>query len=175
MKISKQGLDLIKRFEGLELDAYMPTPNDVPTIGYGHTKTAKLGMTITARGAEVLLKHDLAWVEAAVNKHVTVVLTQPQYDALCSFVYNLGATNFRRSTLLKRLNEGNFAAAANELPRWNKQGKRVLRGLTHRRAAERELFISEPSVTTLTGPQGPVGGFLEALIAFLVALLKNRS
>ena len=175
MKISTQGLELIKRFEGLRLQAYMPTPIDVPTIGYGHTKTAKLGMTITARGAEMLLKQDLAWVEAAVNKHVKVTLTQPQYDALCSFVYNLGATNFRRSTLLKRLNEGNFAAAASELPRWNKQGKRVLRGLTHRRAAERELFISEPSVTTLTGPQGPTGGLLASLMALLGALLKNRS
>lgn len=175
MKISKQGLAIIKRFEGLELDAYMPTPNDVPTIGYGHTKTAKMGMTITARGADMLLKQDLAWVETSVNKHVKVALTQPQYDALCSFVYNLGATNFRRSTLLKRLNEGNFAAAADEFPRWNKQGKKVLRGLTHRRAAERELFISEPSVTTLTGPQGPTGGLLASLIALLMALFKNRS
>lgn len=175
MKISTQGLELIKRFEGLRLQAYMPTPIDVPTIGYGHTKTAKIGMKITEKGAVALLKQDLAWVETAVNKHVKVTLTQPQYDALCSFVYNLGATNFRRSTLLKRLNEGNFAAAANELLRWDKQGKQVLRGLTRRREAERELFISKPSVTTLTGPQGPTGGLLASLMALLGALLKNRS
>ena len=175
MNISKQGLDLIKRFEGLELDAYMPTPIDVPTIGYGHTKTAKMGMRITARGAEELLKQDLAWVEKGVNKHVNVPLTQPQYDALCSFVYNLGTTNFRRSTLLKRLNAGKYAEAANELPRWNKQGKRVLRGLTHRREAERALFVSKPSATKPAAPQGPTGGLLASLIALLGALLKNRS
>ena len=175
MNISKQGLDLIKQFEGLRLQAYIPTPDDVPTIGYGHIRTAKMGMKITEKGAVALLKQDLAWVEAAVNKHVKVALTQPQYDALCSFVYNLGATNFRRSTLLKRLNEGNYTAAANELPRWNKQGKQVLRGLTRRREAERALFISKPSVTTLTGPQGPTGGLLASLTAFLSALIKNRS
>lgn len=174
MKISTQGLDLIKQFEGLRLQAYMPTPIDIPTIGYGHTKTAKIGMKITEKGADMLLKQDLAWAETAVNKHVKVALTQPQYDALCSFVYNLGATNFRRSTLLKRLNEGNYTEASKELLRWDKQGKKVLRGLTRRREAERSLFISEPSVTTLTGPQGPTGGLLAALIAFLTALLKNR-
>lgn len=175
MKISKQGLDLIKTFEGLRLQAYMPTPVDVPTIGYGHTKTAKLGMVITKAGADALLVHDLAWVEKAVNKEVKVALTQPQYDALCSFVYNLGATNFRSSTLLKRINAGRYSDAANELLRWDKQGKKVLRGLTRRREAERELFISEPSVTTLTGPQGPTGGLLAAFIALLMALFKNRS
>ena len=62
MKIGKQGLDLIKSFEGLELEAYMPTPIDVPTIGYGHTKTVKMGMVITEKQAEALLKKDLAWV-----------------------------------------------------------------------------------------------------------------
>ena len=175
MNIGKQGLDLIKRFEGLELDAYMPTPIDVPTIGYGHTKTAKMGMKITERGAEELLKQDLAWVEKAVNKHATVPLTQPQYDALCSFVYNLGATNFRRSTLLKRLNEGKYVEAADELLRWNKQGKKVLRGLTRRREAERALFMSKPSATKPATPQGALAALISSLTALLGALLKNRS
>lgn len=170
MKIGKQGLDLIKSFEGLELKAYMPTPIDVPTIGYGHTKTAKMGMKITEAGAEALLKQDLAWVEAVVNKSVTVPLTQPQYDALCSFVYNLGGTNFKRSTLLKKLNNKAYSDAADELLRWDKQGSKVLRGLTRRREAERALFLSEPDATTSVPTQGP----LAALLAALMAIFSNR-
>lgn len=134
-------VDLIKESEGLRLKAYLPTPNDVWTIGYGHTKTAKPGMKITQRGAEELLKHDLAWVEAALARYVKVPLNQNQYDALASFVYNLGATNFKNSTLLKKLNAGDYRGAADQLPRWNKQKGKVLRGLTIRRAKERDLFL----------------------------------
>ena len=170
MKIGKQGLELIKTFEGLELEAYMPTPIDVPTIGYGHTKTAKMGMKITEAGAEALLKQDLAWVESVVNKNVTAPLTQPQYDALCSFVYNLGGTNFKRSTLLKKLNNKDYKGAADELLRWDKQGSEVLRGLTHRREAERALFLSEPVATTPAHTKGP----LAAILAALVAIFTNR-
>ena len=135
-------LDLIKESEGLRLEAYLPTPNDVYTIGYGHTKTAEKGMVITLAGAEELLLHDLAWVEVAVHKYVKVPLNQNQYDALCSFVYNLGATNFKNSTLLKKLNKKDYNGAANELPRWNKQKGKVLRGLTKRRQLEKGLFLS---------------------------------
>lgn len=170
MKIGKQGLDLIKSFEGLELKAYMPTPIDVPTIGYGHTKTVKMGQTITEAQAEALLKQDLGWVEAVVNKSVTVPLTQNQYDALCSFVYNLGGTNFKRSTLLKKLNNKAYSDAADELLRWDKQGSKVLRGLTRRREAERALFLSGPDATTSVPTQGP----LAALLAALVAIFTNR-
>lgn len=170
MKIGKQGLEIIKEYEGLRLHAYMPTPIDVPTIGYGHTKTAYLGMKITEKGAEALLKQDLGWVEAVVNKNVTVPLTQPQYDALCSFVYNLGGTNFKRSTLLKKLNNKAYREAADELLRWDKQGSKVLRGLTRRREAERALFMSEPNATSPAPTQGP----LAALLAALMAILKNR-
>lgn len=135
-------VELIKESEGLRLRAYLPTPNDVWTIGYGHTKTARPGMKITQRGAEELLKQDLAWVEAALARYVKVPLTQNQYDALASFVYNLGATNFKNSTLLKKLNAGDYQGAADQLPRWNKQKGKVLRGLTTRRAKERTLFLS---------------------------------
>ena len=88
------------------------------------------------------LVHDLAWVEVAVHKYVKVPLNQNQYDALCSFVYNLGATNFKNSTLLKKLNKKDYNGAANELPRWNKQKGKVLRGLTIRRQLEKDLFLS---------------------------------
>lgn len=170
MKIGKQGLDLIKSFEGLKLKAYMPTPHDVPTIGYGHTKTAKMGQTITEAQAEALLKKDLGWVEDVVNKNVTVPLTQNQYDALCSFVYNLGGTNFKRSTLLRKLNNKAYRGAADELLRWDKQGSKVLRGLTRRRKAERALFLSEPSATTSEA----TGGALMALVEALVTLFTKR-
>lgn len=170
MKIGKQGLEMIKEYEGLKLQAYLPTPIDVPTIGYGHTKTAYLGMKVTEKGAEALLKQDLKWVEDVVAKNVTVPLTQPQYDALCSFIYNLGGTNFKRSTLLKKLNNKDYKGAADELLRWDKQGSKVLRGLTRRREAERALFLSEPMATSPAPTQGPLG----ALIAALVAIFKNR-
>jgi len=170
MKIEKQGLELIKMFEGLRLQAYMPTPIDVPTIGYGHTKTAKMGMKITEAGAEALLKQDLAWVESVVNKNVTVPLTQPQYDALCSFVYNLGGTNFKRSTLLKKLNNKAYSEAADELLRWDKQGSKVLSGLTRRREAEKALFLSKTTTPSPAPTQGP----LQALLAALMAIFTNR-
>lgn len=168
MQISKSGLDLIKSYEGLKLEAYLPTPIDVPTIGYGHTKTAYMGMKITEVGATELLKSDLAWVEAVVNKEVKVPLTQPQYDALCSFVFNLGGTNFKRSTLLKLLNAGDYVGAADQLLRWDKQGATVLRGLTRRREAERALFLSKAP----TVPKD-AKGLLEALLGLLRAIFKK--
>lgn len=139
--ISAEGLDLIKRYEGLRLRAYLPTPNDVWTIGYGHTKTAKQGMVITEEEAEKLLIRDCRWVEEALAEHVKVPLKQNQFDALASFVYNLGETNFAKSTLLRKLNGGDYLGAADQLLRWNKQGSTVLAGLTRRRKEERELFL----------------------------------
>lgn len=139
--IGREGLEIIKKWEGLRLTAYLPTPNDVWTIGYGHTKTAKKGMSITAEKAEELLKGDLAWVEEALAKHVKVPLKQNQYDALASFVYNLGETNFSGSTLLRLLNSGDYDGAADQLLRWNRQAGKVLRGLTNRRMEERALFL----------------------------------
>lgn len=133
-------VELIKEAEGLRLEAYLPTPNDVWTIGYGHTKTAKSGMRITKAGAEELLLHDLAWVEATIDKYVKVPLNQNQYDALASFIYNVGASAFRKSTLLKLLNAGDYEGAAEQFPRWNKQKGKVLRGLTARRQKEKTLF-----------------------------------
>ena len=133
-------VDLIKESEGLRLEAYLPTPNDVWTIGYGHTKTAVRGMKITKGGAEALLLHDLRWVETAIDMYVQVPLNQNQYDALASFIYNVGATAFRKSTMLKLLNTGDYDGAAGQFPRWNKQKGKVLRGLTTRRQKEQTLF-----------------------------------
>ena len=137
-----KNLDIIKRHEGLRLEAYMPTPNDVPTIGYGHTKGVEMGMRITHAQANEYLKQDVAWAQDTVNSLVKVRLTQNQFDALVSFVFNVGASAFAKSTLLRMLNGGDYQGAADQLLRWDKQGGKVLRGLTKRRAEERALFLA---------------------------------
>lgn len=140
MKTSERGLALIRQFEGLRLSAYK-CPADVPTIGYGTTKGVKMGMTIDKAEAERLLRDDVARFEQYVDKLVTVPLMQGQFDALVSFCYNLGPANLEQSTLLKYLNTGLYADAANQFMRWNKANKTVLAGLTRRRAAEQALFL----------------------------------
>lgn len=139
-----RNFDHIKRWEGLELQAYKDIAG-VWTIGYGHTKTARPGMAITKAEADHLLTQDVSWVNDAINKHVTVPLNQNQFDALGSFVYNLGEGALARSTLLKKLNKGDYEAAAQEFPRWNKARVngvlQPVRGLTNRRQDEQALFL----------------------------------
>jgi GH24 family phage-related lysozyme (muramidase) len=138
---STTGIELIKRFEGLRLAAYLDAVR-VPTIGYGHTKTARMGQKITAAQAEELLVKDLAVFEQAVNDLVAADINQNEFDALVSFAFNVGAGALNRSTLLRALNKGRRQAAADEFLRWNKAGGRVLAGLTRRRVAERALFLT---------------------------------
>lgn len=143
MRTSQKGLALIKSFEGLRLTAY-PDPAtgaDPWTIGYGSTRGVLKGMTITAEQAERMLVNDVQRFEPQVDHLVKVPLSQGQWDALISFTYNLGAANLESSTLLKLLNDGNYAGAADQFPRWNKAAGKVMAGLTKRRAAEREMFI----------------------------------
>ncbi len=142
--ISSSGLDAIKGFEGFYPKAYL-CPAGVPTIGYGHTQSVskndvKIGRTITKAEAEKLLRQDLSWAEKAVKKAVKVKLTQGQFDALVSFTFNVGAGAFGRSTLLKKLNKGDYKAVPTELARWNRGGGRVLAGLVKRRAIEGEMW-----------------------------------
>jgi lysozyme len=139
MHTSQKGLDLIKSFEGLRLSAYK-CPADVWTIGYGTTAGVKPGQNITKERAEELLREDVKRFEQQVMRLVKVPLTQGQFDALTSFVYNLGAGNLSNSTLLRLLNAGDYAGAAAQFDRWNKAGGKVLAGLVRRRAAERALF-----------------------------------
>ena len=110
------------------------------TIGYGHTKGVYEGMTITQEQAEQMLLDELKEYESYVDDLVTVPLNQNQFDALVVWVYNLGPTNFRKSTLLKELNNGNYQAVPIEIKRWNKAGGQVLEGLIKRRKAEANLF-----------------------------------
>ena len=142
MKISQAGVDAIKAFEGLRLDAYK-CPAGIPTIGYGSTGShVSMGMSITEEYAEVLLREDIERFERCVNEYVTVELTQHMFDALVSFAFNLGCGALKRSTLLKRVNVNRKEDAANEFLRWDKAGGRKLAGLTRRRNEEREMFLS---------------------------------
>ena len=141
MRISSKGIDLIKSFEGLRLEAYLDSV-DVPTIGYGHTRKVQLGQTITAEQAESFLMEDIHEFELAIQRLVYVPLSQNQFDAIVSFTFNVGIGNLKRSTLLKKLNAGNIAGAANEFNKWVYAGKEKLKGLVKRRDKERLLFIS---------------------------------
>lgn len=142
-----KNIDIIKKHEGLRLEAYMPTPNDRWTIGYGHTKTAHEGMRITEARAEELLRYDVAWVEKVIEKEVKVPLNQNQYDALASLIFNIGGIQFKRSSVLRHLNQKNYQAAADSFLMWTKQKNKttgkmdVLRGLVKRRNEERDLFL----------------------------------
>ncbi|WP_096149948.1 lysozyme [Enterobacter asburiae] len=146
MQTSEKGIALIKQFEGCKLTAYQDSVG-VWTIGYGWTqpvdgKPIRAGMTIKQETAERLLKTGLVRYESDVSRLVKVGLTQGQFDALVSFTYNLGARSLSTSTLLRKLNAGDYAGAADEFLRWNKAGGKVLNGLTRRREAERALFLS---------------------------------
>lgn len=142
MKINKAGLDLIKRFEGLRLNTYDDAAN-IKTIGYGHTNNVTEGMTITEQEAEVLFLEDIDYFEAKVSELVDVSLTSNQFSALISFTFNLGEGALGMSTLLKKLKAEDYKGAADEFIRWNKIGEIVEPGLTRRRQAERELFLTE--------------------------------
>lgn len=142
MNISQAGIELIKKFEGCKLEAYL-CPAGIPTIGVGHTgKDVRLGMTITEEEADRLLRSDLDRFERAVNQYVGQPITQGQFDALVSFAFNLGSEALRNSTLLRKLNDGDDVGASDEFGRWTKAGGRVLPGLVARREAEREMFLS---------------------------------
>ena len=146
MQTSDKGIALIKQFEGCKLTAYQDSVG-VWTIGYGWTKPVdgkpiRAGMTIKQETAERLLKTGLVSYESDVSRLVKVGLTQGQFDALVSFTYNLGARSLSTSTLLRKLNAGDYAGAADEFLCWNKAGGKVLNGLTRRREAERALFLS---------------------------------
>lgn len=140
MKLGEKGAALIKSFEKCVLRAYLPTADDVPTIGYGHTKGVQMGDTCTQEQADAWFLEDVAWAEECVTKAVTSQLTQNEFDALVSLCFNIGCGNFGKSTLVKLLNSGDYDAASLEFRRWDKQRGTVLAGLTRRRAAEERLF-----------------------------------
>lgn len=139
MNISEAGLNLIKKHEGLKLEAYQDSVG-VWTIGFGSTKGVKEGMVITPFEAEERLKGDVHEAEKCVDHLVSVPLTQNEFDALCSFAFNLGCGALRGSTLLRKLNNSDYDGASAEFKKWDHAGGKVLAGLTKRRADEADLF-----------------------------------
>ena len=140
MNISQTGLDLLKHFEGCELKAYQDSVG-VWTIGYGHTKGIYEGIEISQLEAEKMLKDELEGeYEGYINDIPDVPLEQCQFDALVCWVYNLGPTNLKTSTLRKVLNKGAYDDVPEQMKRWNKANGKVLKGLVRRRDSEALLF-----------------------------------
>ncbi|MDR0249827.1 MAG: lysozyme [Burkholderiales bacterium] len=123
-------------------NAYLD-PVGIPTIGYGTTADVQMGDTITREEAEALLLRDAGAAGDDILRCVTVPLAQHEYDAYVSFIYNVGGGAFCRSTLLKKLNAGDYTGACNELPRWVYAGGQRLRGLELRRERERRMCLGE--------------------------------
>jgi lysozyme len=153
VKLNDQGLALIRKFEGLRTGAYRDAAG-VWTIGYGHTSFAGpprvgRGMKITRNEAASILARDLAGFAAGVASHVRVPLSDGQFSALVSFAYNVGLENFRKSSVLRAVNDGDCCAVPRRLSLWVKAGGKVLPGLINRRAAEGALFMqgASPSIT----------------------------
>lgn len=146
-KASDKCIQLIKRFEGFSATPYL-CPAGVVTIGYGSTRDTDgkpitmAHKAITEVEAASLMRATLVTYENAVNRYVKVELNQNQFDALVDFAYNAGAKNLLNSTLLKKLNAGDYAGASKEFGKWVYAGSKKLNGLVRRREAERVLFAS---------------------------------
>ena len=160
MKTNAAALALIQDFEGFRPTWYRD-PVGVWTLGYGHTDAAgspkyatSKNLTLTEAEGAAILQRDLERYEADVLRLVKVPLTDNQFGALVSFTYNLGAGNLGSSTLLRKLNAGDYAGAANEFPKWNRGGGKVMTGLVRRRAAEQALF-NKPSRIPVSDARPP--------------------
>lgn len=144
--ISQRGVEFISQWEGFSSKPYRDG-GGVPTIGYGAThypdgrRVTMMDKPITKEEGIALLKDMLVIYEEALNALTVVPLNQAQYDALMSFIYNVGITQFERSTLRKLLNDGRYYAAAQELTKWVKDNGKTVNGLVRRRKAEKELFL----------------------------------
>jgi lysozyme len=161
MKLTREGIALIKRFEGFRANAYRDAVG-VWTIGYGHTAMAgppdvRPGMTIDRAEGSAILARDLEMFAAGVRKDLTRLIGDRQFSALVSFAYNVGLGNFRKSSVLAAVNAGQFEAVPRRLQLWVKAGGRTLPGLVKRRAAEAALFAGEDR-SMPAGPVDPIEG-----------------
>ena len=143
--ISEKGFSIIRDAESLKLIAYLDT-GGVWTIGYGTIKypngvRVKKGDICTRGQAEIWLKNDCLWVDACLDKHVKVAVSQNHFDALASFVYNIGESAFIKSTMLTLINNSNFSSAASQFDRWIYDNGKEIKGLVNRRAKEKALFL----------------------------------
>lgn len=144
--ISEKGYALIRELEGFKANAYLDT-GGVWTIGFGTIKypngtRVRKGDTCTRGQAEIWLKNDSAWVDACLDRFIKVKVSQNQFDALASFVYNIGETAFVKSTMLTLINQNNMVSAANQFDRWVFDNGKRIQGLVNRRGKEKVLFLS---------------------------------
>lgn len=147
-RVSQGAVELARHHEGFRANAYLD-PIKIPTIGYGLTRyfhrpgapRVQMGEVISHDEAMYGLLYTLQMFMNEVAPRIRVPLTQNQIDAIASFVYNVGVTNFLNSTMLRMLNAGDYRGAADQFPRWNRAGGKVFNGLVRRRAEERELFL----------------------------------
>ena len=143
MKTSENSLNIIKKYEGFSASPYL-CPAKKLTIGYGHVIVSRETFPSTGISPEIaenLLKQDVSIAEMAINHSVAIKLLQNQFDALVSFVYNVGSKGFEKSTLLRLLNENKHELAAAEFSKWIFAGGLAQNGLIRRRAEEKELFM----------------------------------
>jgi len=158
MRTGETGLNLIKGYEGLRMSAHY-APNEEWTVGYGHTSTARHGMSVTEGDAERLLKDDVRPIEQLIADTVRAPLNQNEHDALVSLIFNIGEENWKRSTVLRKLNAGDKIGAANAFEQWSKAYVNnelvTLDGLVRRRAAEKSLFLM-PTDASLVVPSSDV-------------------
>ena len=145
MQTSANGRKLIEEFEGLRLTSYQDQ-RGIWTIGYGHTANVFANETITQAEADDFLAIDLHQVETVIYNDVKVPLNQNQFDALVSFIYNIGSGNFADSTLLQMLNLSNYSGAAEQFMKWIYTNGTVNPGLERRRAAEQALFLTPETI-----------------------------
>ncbi len=152
MRCSDTGIALIKEFEGFQPEPYDDLGGK-PTVGYGHlVKSGESFSRLTESQATSLLCSDLVTAEACIEDCVDVTLTQNQFDALCSFIYNLGCLKFRGSALLRYLNLWSYDLAAQEFPKWSRCGQNQVDGLLRRRLAEKLLFETPNDAAETANP-----------------------
>ena len=144
--LSVAALASIAGYEGYRSTAYIPVPGDVPTIGHGTTryedgKPVKMGDKVTPERARILLQHDANAFASAVQRCAPVPMYQHEFDAFVSLAYNIGESAFCKSTLVRKLNAGDYAGACREILKWDKFRGQPLRGLTLRRQDEYQKCI----------------------------------
>lgn len=139
--MNRDGIELLKEFEGWRSEAYIPVPGDVPTIGYGFTKGVKLGDKMTKPQGEARLKKEVLTYESAVQNACTASPNENQLAAMTCLAFNIGTGAFAKSTVLKAHNRGDAQSAARAFGLWNKSGGKVYAGLTRRRSAESALYL----------------------------------
>lgn len=155
MQMSPKGISLLVQFEGFRSQAYIPVPGDKVTIGFGFTEGVKMGDTMTLYDAKERLKRELRTYEQGVLEACKLAPNQNEFDALVCFAFNVGVGALKKSTVIKRHNEGDKQAAARAFGLWNKSGGKVYAGLTRRRAAESALYLEPVAHEEREQPEMP--------------------